>query len=370
MAQREESTSPFGTLRERPLAVVTTVAGLLVAAALVQQVASGNVAAADLATFTKEGLLLGASLGLAGIGLAMTYSILNFANFAHGDLMTAGAFAGWLTAFVVAGFGEFTIESLLLIGGPLNLDTNALGISITNTPLAIVLGLVVAAAASAGLALLIDRIVFQPMRDQAGISLLIASVGVALIIRYSLVFFFQASSRGLTALQETPSWTIGVGAGSVTVNGNELTLAVVAVLLMAGTHVLLQYTKLGTAMRAMADNEDLARVTGIPTERVVRMTWLLGGGLTGAAGFLVALRQGTLTTDLGWGLLLLIFAAVILGGIGSVYGAMVGGLVIGLTTRISLVWLPESLAVAAAFLVLILMLLFRPNGILGGVTTV
>jgi branched-chain amino acid transport system permease protein len=370
MAQREESTRPLGPLRERPFAAATVGIVVLVFLALAQQLASGNVAVADLATFTKEGLLLGVSLGLAGIGLAMTYSILNFANFAHGDLMTAGAFAGWVTAFVVAGFGEFTIESLLLIGGPLTIDTNTLGISIANTPLAIVLGLVVAAVASAGLALLIDRVVFEPMRDQAGISLLIASVGVALVIRYLLVFFFQASNRGLTAGQETPSWTIPVGSGSVVVSAHELTLAAVAVLLMVGTHVLLQYTKLGTAMRAMADNEDLARVTGIPTERVVRMTWLLGGGLTGAAGFLVALRQGTLTTDLGWGLLLLIFAAVILGGIGSVYGAMVGGLVIGLTTRISLVWLPERLAVAAAFLVLILVLLFRPQGIIGGVTTV
>jgi branched-chain amino acid transport system permease protein len=370
MAQREDSTFTLSTLRERPFTVVVALVGVLVLADFARQVANGSVIAADLATFLKEGLLLGVSLGLAGIGLAMTYSILNFANFAHGDLLTAGAFAGWVTTFVVAGLGSFSLDALILIGGPITIDTNTLGISVTNTPFAIVLGLVVSAVTTAGLAVLIDRFVFRPMRDQAGISLLIASVGVALIIRYMLVFFFQAGNRGLTAGQETPSWTIPIGAGSVTVGVHEITLVVLATLLMVGTHLLLQYTKLGTAMRAMADNEDLARVTGIPTERVVRMTWLLGGGLTGAAGFLIALRQGTLGTDLGWGLLLLIFAAVILGGIGSVYGAVVGGLVIGLTTRLSLIWLPERLAVAAAFLVMILMLLFRPQGLLGGVTTV
>ena len=370
MAQREESTFTLDTLRERPFTVIVALIGVVVLADFARQVANGSVIAADLATFIKEGLLLGVSLGLAGIGLAMTYSILNFANFAHGDLLTAGAFAGWVTTFVVAGLGSFSLDALVLIGGPLTIDTNALGISIANTPIAIVLGLLVSAVTTAGLAVLIDRIVFRPMRDQAGISLLIASVGVALVIRYLLVFFFQASNRGLTAGQETPSWTIPIGAGSITIGSHEITLLVLAILLMVGTHLLLQYTKLGTAMRAMADNEDLARVTGIPTERVVRMTWLLGGGLTGSAGFLIALRQGTLGTGLGWNLLLLIFAAVILGGIGSVYGAVAGGLVIGLTTRLSLIWLPERLAVAAAFIVMIMMLLSRPQGLLGGVTTV
>jgi branched-chain amino acid transport system permease protein len=370
MVQPEESNPALTVVRERPIAVVAALIGLVVAVDILRRLVNGSVAVADLATFFWDGTLLGLSLGLAGIGLAMTYSILNFANFAHGDLMTTGAFAGWVTAFLIAGAGKFSFEALALIGGPVSVDTNALGISITNTPLAIVLGLVVAAVTTAGLALLIDRIVFQPMRDQAGISLLIASVGVALVVRYLLVFFFQASNRGLTAGQQTPSWTIGIGAGSLTIGAHELTLAVLAVLLMLGTHLLLQYTKLGTAMRAMADNEDLARVTGIPTERVVRVTWLIGGGLTGAAGFLVALRQGTLTTNLGWTLLLLIFAAVILGGIGSVYGAMAGGLVIGITTRISLIWFPERLAVAAAFVVMIIMLLSRPQGLLGGVTTV
>ena len=150
---------------------------------------------------------------------------------------------------------------------------------------------------------------------------------------------------------------------------NEVTLVAVAVVLMAGLHLMLQRTKLGTAMRAMADNEDLALVTGIPTERVIRATWVIGGGFTGAAGYLLALERGTLSFNLGWVLLLLIFAAVILGGIGSIYGAMAGGLIIGIVDSVSLIWIPSSFTTAAAFGIMILMLLFKPDGLFGGVTT-
>jgi len=122
-------------------------------------------------------------------------------------------------------------------------------------------------------------------------------------------------------------------------------------------------------MRAMADNEDLARVTGIPTERVVRLTWTLGGALAGVSGYLLVLESGTISFNFGWILLLLIFAAVIVGGIGSIYGAMVGGVLIGLVDRLALIWLPSGLTRAAAFLVLIVVLLLRPSGIFSGVST-
>jgi branched-chain amino acid transport system permease protein len=368
MSEREYG--PASALRERPAAVGGGVLGAVVLADLLRRLAGGSLSTADLATFLWDGAILGMGLGLAGIGLAMTYSILNFANFAHGDLVTSGAFAGWITTFLLAGFGEFATQALLFVGGPLPIDTGRLGISVTNTPVAVLVGLVVSAGVTAGLALAIDRVVFRPMRDERGISLLIASVGVALVLRYLMVFGLQAGTRGLTGTGVTPAFTVAVGAGELTVDAHEVTLIVFAGAMMVGTHLLLRRTKLGTAMRAMADNEDLARVSGIPTERVVRATWLLGGAMAGAAGFLIALERGTLSTTLGWDLLLLVFAAVILGGIGSVYGAMVGGLVVGITSRLSLVWLPESFIVAAAFVVMIAMLLTRPQGLLGGVTTV
>jgi len=358
-----------GIVREHAATIGLVVFLLVLLADLVGRLDGGSVTVADLVRYAWDGTVLGLSVGLAGIGLALTYSILRFANFAHGDLVTSGAFAGWITAFLIAGFGTASVETLIHVGGPLPINTQTLGISVTNTPVAIIAGLVVSAVVTALLALLIDRLAFRPMRDESGIALLIASVGVALALRYLIVFFFQAGTRGLTSGPNTPTWTISVGAGSVNVTAHQVTLVVVAVLLMLGTHLVLQRTKLGTAMRAMADNRDLARVTGIPTERVVRDTWLLGGGLAGASGFLIALQRGTMTTELGWSLLLLIFAAVILGGIGSAYGAIVGGLVIGVASRLSLVWLDSSLIVAAAFVVMIAVMLIRPSGLMGGVRT-
>jgi len=370
MAGSESFDRSLSTLRDRPMVTLFVAIGLVLFLDLLRQLLTGGVVIADVVSFLKNGLVLGMSVGLAGIGLSMTYSILNFANFAHGDLITAGAFAGWITTFVIAGFGEFPLEALVHVGGPIPVNTGTLGVSVTNTPLGVVLGLVIATVVAGGLALLIDRITFKPMRDQSGIALLIASVGVALALRHVIVFSLQAASRGVTAGAKTPSVNLAIGSGSVSVNAHEVTLVVVAGALMVGAHLILRYTKLGTAMRAMADNKDLARVTGIPTERIVTATWLLGGGLTGASGYLIALERGVLTTTLGWSLLLLIFAAVILGGIGSMYGAIAGGLVIGIASRISLVWIPESFILVAAFLVMIAMLLVRPAGLLGGVTTV
>jgi branched-chain amino acid transport system permease protein len=143
-------------------------------------------------------------------------------------------------------------------------------------------------------------------------------------------------------------------------------LVTVAVASMVSVHLLLTRTKLGKAMRAMSTNRDLARITGIPSERVITATWLLGGALAGLAGFMIALFQGTINYQLGWTLLLLVFAGVIMGGIGSVYGAIVGGVLIGLVTRVSQIWIPASFAEAVGFAVMIVILLTRPSGIFGG----
>jgi branched-chain amino acid transport system permease protein len=336
--------------------------------------------------FVWNGVVIGLVIGLASIGLSLTYSILNFANFAHGDYLTAGAFSGWAVAYIIAGLGgaiPILETGLYLLTGLgqhslANADLVNLvllrtppaqaGANIWLSPVAVVVGLVVAIALTIAVALVLDRVVYKPMRGADGISLLIASIGVAFGLRYFIAFVFGESRRIVTATDKLPEVTVF---GAI-IDAHEVTLIVVAVLLMLGLHVLLQRTKLGKAMRAMADNQDLARVTGIPTERVIRTTWLLGAGLTGAAGFLLVLSQAGLGFTTGWRLLLLIFAAVIMGGIGSIYGAIAGGLVIGLASRVSLVWLQGDLSAFArptAFALMILILLFRPSGIFGGVKT-
>jgi branched-chain amino acid transport system permease protein len=328
----------------------------------------GSVAISSFATLLLDGLVLGLIYGLAGVGLSMTYSILNFANFSHGDLITSGAFFGWVTTWLLTGLGTASAGTLFLLGTGGPVTVGDLDISIVKTPLAILLGMVVAAVGTLLLSLLIDRSVYKRMRNQSGIALLIASIGVALALRYLIAFVWQTGSLSATAVNDVESTAIFLVDGTINVDVHEVTLIVAAIGLMLGVHVLLQRTKLGKAMRAMADNEDLARVTGIPTERIITYTWAIGGGLAGISGYLIALNTGVLRFNLGWTLLLLIFAAVILGGIGSIYGAMGGGLVIGLAEQLSLVWIPSEFTTVAAFGVMILVLLFKPSGLFSGVT--
>jgi len=355
--------------RERALEIVFGAVAAAFVLDLIRKLLTDGVDASTVVTFLWQGTVFGMAIGLAGIGLAMTYSILQFANFAHGDMITAGGFAGWIGAFILAGIGDVPLEVLVLVGEPASISAD-LGISITNTPVAILVGFLLAVVATPALAVLIDRVTFRPMRDQSSVALLIASVGVALALRHLIQFFFQPTTPPVTYGGGLSSVSVPIGAGSVVVGAHQVTLVVVSVLLMLAVHLLLQRTKLGTAMRAMADNEDLARVSGIPTERVVLYTWVIGGALTGAAGFLLALERGFLSLTLGWDLLLLIFAAVILGGIGSIYGAIAGGLVIGVVSQLSLVWVPSEFTQVAAFVIMIAVLLVRPSGLFGGVTSV
>ncbi|MDZ7745768.1 MAG: branched-chain amino acid ABC transporter permease [Halobacteriales archaeon] len=324
-------------------------------------VLGGELGFAQLATYLWTGLILGLIIGLAGVGLSLTYSILNFANFAHGDYLTIGAFSGWSVTYVIAGLGTIDLASLILVDAP----STEVGASVTSTPIAVLIGLVAAIGITIVLGVGLDRVVYKPMRDAEGISLLIASIGVAFILRYLAALVFGTGRRGVTAANEIPSTQLF----GVNISAHQVTILVAAAVVMLAIHLLLQQTKIGKAMRAMADNRDLARITGIPTEQMITATWVLGSGLAGASGYMLVLTRGTLGFNDGYLLLLLIFAAVILGGIGSVYGAIVGGLLIGITSRVALVWVPGEFGRPVAFGLMILLLLFRPSGLFGGVET-
>jgi branched-chain amino acid transport system permease protein len=354
---------------EKPLeTVLGAVLVLVLGDFLVALFVTGTLGVSDVARLGRNGLMRGLVIGLAGVGLSMTYSILNFANFSHGDYITWGAFTGWGVTYLVAGFGEADWTNLLLVGAGGGVYGAQLGISVTSTPVAVVAGLVVAGVGTVGVALAVDRSIYRSMRDAGGIPLLITSVGVAFALRYVVAIVFGQSVRGTTE-PEIPVVAIPAIDGTVGFSVHDGTVLVTTVGLMLGVHLLLQRTKLGKAMRAMADNEDLALVTGIPTERVVTWTWVIGGGLTGVAGFLLVLWRETLHFRIGWVLLLLVFAAVILGGIGSIYGAIFGGVVIGLTLSLSQIWIPTDFARASAFVIMILLLLVRPQGLFAGRST-
>jgi branched-chain amino acid transport system permease protein len=373
MGVAEQLTRGREAFIERPGTLLVGLVGLYLALDLVLKLANvdmgyvgGSYQFGRFLSNVWTGLVIGMLLGLGGIGLSMTYSILNFANFAHGDFLSVGGFSGWGVAYVVAAAGSVPLSELILVRAGGGATPGEIGASVLTTPGALLVGLVFSAVLAGLLSVVVDRLVYRPMRDRGGISLLIASVGVALALRYLIVFVYGSNSRGVTAAAESGSFSV-FGLFSVTVA--QVTVVVAAAILMAVMHVLLQRTKLGKAMRAMADNKDLALVTGIPTERIVTATWLLGGGLAGAAGFLIVTFQGAIIFDFGWQLLLLIFAAVILGGIGSIYGAIAGGLIVGLVFALSTIWIPADFNEAAAFAVMILALLYRPQGLFSGVTT-
>ena len=379
---------------ERPGRVLLVLLGVLFGLSLVMDLAlklvetefwvlGGSLAVSELTRLFWGGVARGLVFGLAGVGLSMTYSILTFANFSHGDLVTTGAFTGWGVTYLIIGSGTLTAGELLLvrpggIGSP-----GDIGANVVTSPVAILGGMLFAGVATAAVALAIDRVVYRPLRDREGIILLISSVGVAFALRYLIQFVYGARTRGVRASFDAGSpafellgYTVVTGEGDLNVFGlsqfdlNAATLIVVSVLIMAGLHLLLQRTKLGTAMRAMADNKDLALITGIPTERIVTATWLIGGGITGVSGFLIILFRNSIRFNFGWLLLLLIFSAVILGGIGSIYGAIAGGVVIGLVLSLSTIWIPSDFSPRVfAFLAMILVLLFRPQGLFGGVET-
>ena len=340
---------------------------------LIRRLVVGEIGFSTFSTYLWRGLVDGLVIGLAAVGLSMTYSILRFANFSHGDLVTTGAFSGWTVAWIVGGVGTAGFGSRLLLNADRGTSARELNLHLYAEPIAIVGGLFFAAIATILIALAIDRLVYKRMRNAGGIPLLIASIGVALALRYIIVFFYGEQTRGVVRssprLEEIPVFGFDLLFWTNSVAVHQLLLVGSAVTLMVGLHLLLQYTKLGKAMRAMADNRDLAMITGIPTERVILATWVIGAGLTGMAGYLIVLEQETLNFNTGWFLLLLIFAAVILGGIGSIYGSIAGGLIIGLADNMMLVWISGDLTRVAAFLLMILILIYRPQGLFGGVET-
>lgn len=278
---------------------------------------------------TLNGLIAGAYLGLGAIGLTLVSGVLRLVNFAHGDLLTAGAY--------------FTI-----------------GLTALGLPLAV--AAVSALIGTALLALLTEQVLWRPMRRAGAgtLQLFLTAIGLALVLRYTIQFFAggQARSLGVDILSSVEF--AGVRAGWM-----QLTALVAGLLAMALVGLMLRFTRTGKQMRAFADNRALAEVSGIDTRRVIALTWLLSGFLAALAGILYAAAIGTFNPNFGVTLLLSLFAAAILGGIGNAYGALVGGLVIGLSQEWATLFFNPRWKPSVGFAILILTLLFLPQGIFG-----
>jgi branched-chain amino acid transport system permease protein/neutral amino acid transport system permease protein len=281
------------------------------------------------------GLVLGSILTLGAIGLSLTYGILKFAHFAHGDFMTLGAY--------------FALSL------------------VATAHLPILVSLPVAALATVLVALVIDRLVYRRLRRTRPVILLIASVGIALILRSAVQLIWgpdvQVYSQGI----QLP-YVIPLGDGAIRIKPDHLIIVGGAVVLVTAMHLFLQHTRVGKAMRAMSDNPDLARVTGIDTEKIVLWTWGIGISLA-AVGGIFAGMDAQLHPVVGWRLLLPVFAAAILGGIGRPYGAIAGGLIIGLAQELSTLVISPNYKPAVSFGIMVLVLIFRPRGIFAGRST-
>ena len=306
------------------------------------------------------GIIVGSILALGAIGLTLIYGILKFANFAHGDIMMLGAYIAF---FVLTGrvLGERRIDEELprsldsLPGAVDNIGDLTFGYGL-------ILAALVAAVALAFLAVGLDRVIYRPLRRRgSGIVIFaIASLGIAIAMRSLMLIVWGPDPRvyvpGIHKAKEYPF--------DIVLKTDQIFTFAVAVALAALVYLLLFRTKLGKAMRAMSDNADLALVSGINTEQIIVWTWVIGGVLVAVAGVLLAL-QAQLNPQLGFVILLPLFAATILGGIGNPLGALVGAMVVGIAQEVSVELFPPGYKPGVAFVILIVILLLRPRGLLG-----
>lgn len=290
-----------------------------------------------------NGLVTGSIIAIAAIGLSLVYGILKIVNFAHGDFLTFGAFM----AFVA----NITWGSSMVVA------------------------VAFAMLATATLGVVLEFVLWRPIRRKGAgiISLFIVAIGLALVLRHAIFLGWGSRPRryDVDVFQVYDLSPI-----PIRLSLSQIIVIAVAFTTIAVVGLVLARTRLGKSMRALSDNRDLAQATGIDVDRITTYTWVLGAGLAGLGGVLQALVQNAFNPNMGFTLLLPIFAAVVLGGVGSAYGALAGGIALGLMMEVS-TWnvLPAGgvnpvYKPVVAFMVLILVLLFRPQGVLGKARTV
>lgn len=284
------------------------------------------------------GLVFSAVLAMAALGLSMIFGTTGLTNFAHGELITFGA---------IIAFAFDQLPGKISIGG----------LNIT-----IIVAVLVAFAVSGVFGWLNDTVLWRPLRRRGTgvIAMMIVSIGLSLFLRNTYQYFTGAQSANYSQYASVTPWEIG----PLLVTPKEIVVFIVAMAVLVLTTSLLRYTRIGKATRAVADNPALSSATGINVERVISIVWIGGAALAGLAGALLGLTQG-FDYQIGFKLLLLVFAAVVLGGLGTIWGAIVGAFIIGLFTELTTLFVPAEFKFVGALLVLIVVLLIRPQGLLG-----
>lgn len=275
------------------------------------------------------GLVTASVLSLAAVGLTLQFGVTNYINFAYGEFLTIGGYLAW------------TLNVGLKVNIWVALVLGSLGVGI--------------------FAVILNKVILRPFirRGSPLLFLLIVTFGLSLILSNSVLALWGSNFETYSL----PSSSNVINIGPMIFTPEQLAIIGIAVVVMLAVHILLTRTKIGKAMRAMSDNVDLAQISGINTEGITTFTWLVSGFLAGLAGVVLALSITSFQPAFGNEFLFVIFSAAILGGVGSPYGAMLGALVIGLTTEISAVFINSAYKNDVAFAILIIMLLLRPEGL-------
>lgn len=320
--------SPLAGLREHPLLLLVVT---ICAAAVVLAVAEGG---RDFAQATVNGVIAGNYYALGAVGLTLIFGVLRLVNFAHGEFLTLGAY------FMLA----FSGLSLPLV-------------------VAVLLALLATAVFSAAL----ELAVWRPVRRRGAgeLQLLLFALGLAFFLRNTIAFVAGSQDR-----QSGANVTASVEVWGLRTGRTELIVTVIGIAVIVLVALALRFTSLGRQARALSDSIELSETTGIDTDRIVLVTWAVSGGLAALAGVVYALPAGTVQPNLGFSLILSVFAAVVVGGIGNAYGALAGGLLIGVVQEWSTLVIEPSVKVAVGFAMLILVLLIRPQGLFGRARTV
>lgn len=276
-----------------------------------------------------NGLILGSVYALLALGYTMVYGIIKLINFAHGDLYMMGAFIGYylINAFKMNFF----------------------------------VALVLTMALTALLGVVIEFLAYRPLRNSTRIAALITAIGVSFLLEYGMVYFVGANTRAFPQALETVRYHLG----PVAVTNVQLTILAVSIVLMLGLNFIVKQTKMGKAMRAVSVDSDVAQLMGINVNRTISFTFALGSALAGAAGCLIGLYYNAIDPLMGMTPGIKAFVAAVLGGIGIIPGAAIGGFVIGLLETFSVSIGLSSFKDAIVYAILIIILLVRPAGILG-----
>jgi branched-chain amino acid transport system permease protein len=285
-----------------------------------------------------NGITIGAFYSLVALGYTMVYGVLKLINFAHGDLFMWGAYLGLTSLNVV------------------------LALVAQTSPWAIVPSVVAVLVTVAVAGVAVERVAYRPLRSAGRLAPVISALGVAFILQSLARNIFGASYR---TYPTGVALAGGIALGGARVSVMQITVLAISFLLMGALYLFVQRTRIGTAMRAVSLNHDTSRLMGIDVNRIIAIVFLIGPGLGGVAGMIVALYYGSFDFTLGWAFGLKAFIAAILGGIGNIPGAMIGGMLLGIIETLGAGYLSPQWKDVIAYGILILILIFRPTGLLG-----